>query len=85
MIGLLTLQAVRQAGAERVFVVDVDDTRLELALQLGATETFNSKKQDVVAEIQKRTSDAERMLRWSASASRMPSALPSKVCGRVER
>jgi L-iditol 2-dehydrogenase len=55
MIGLLTLQAVRQAGAERVFVLDVDDTRLELARTLGATETLNSKKSDAVAEIQKRT------------------------------
>ena len=55
MIGLLTLQAVREAGAARVFVVDVDDTRLELARNLGATQTFNSKKQDVAAEIQKRT------------------------------
>ncbi|HEY6490418.1 MAG: galactitol-1-phosphate 5-dehydrogenase [Terracidiphilus sp.] len=55
MIGLLTLQAVRQAGAESVFVVDVDDTRLELARKLGATETLNSKKSDVVAEIQKRS------------------------------
>jgi L-iditol 2-dehydrogenase len=55
MIGLLTLQAVRQAGAERVVVVDVDDTRLELARKLGATETLNSKKADTVAEIQKLT------------------------------
>jgi L-iditol 2-dehydrogenase len=55
MIGLLTLQAIREAGAERVFVVDVDDTRLEMARGLGATETFNSKTQNVVAEIQKRT------------------------------
>ena len=55
MIGLLTLQAVREVSAARVFVVDVDDTRLELARNLGATQTFNSKKQDVAAEIQKRT------------------------------
>ena len=55
MIGLLTLQAVRQAGAGRVFVVDLDDSRLKMARDLGATETFNSKQQDVVAEIQKRT------------------------------
>jgi L-iditol 2-dehydrogenase len=55
MIGLLTLQAARQAGAERVFVVDVDDTRLELARKLGATETLNSKNVNVVAEIQKHT------------------------------
>jgi L-iditol 2-dehydrogenase len=55
MIGLLTLQAARQAGAGRVFVVDLDDTRLKMASDLGATETFNSKKQNVVDEIQKRT------------------------------
>jgi L-iditol 2-dehydrogenase len=55
MIGLLTLQAIREAGAERVFVVDVDDTRLEMARGLGATETFNSKTQNVMAEIQRRT------------------------------
>lgn len=55
MIGLLTMQAIRQAGAARVFVADLDDTRLKMARDLGATETFNSKTQDVVAEIQKRT------------------------------
>lgn len=55
MIGLLTLQAVRQAGAARVFVIDLDDTRLKMARDLGATDTFNSKQQDVIAEIQKRT------------------------------
>jgi L-iditol 2-dehydrogenase len=55
MIGLLTLQAVRQAGAARVFVVDLDNTRLAMARDLGATETFNSKAQNVVAEVQKRT------------------------------
>jgi L-iditol 2-dehydrogenase len=55
MIGLLTLQAVRQAGAQRVFVVDLDDTRLKMARDLGASETLNSKTQNVVAEIQKRT------------------------------
>ena len=42
MIGLLTLQAARLAGAGRVFVMDVDETRLELARRLGATATFNT-------------------------------------------
>ena len=51
MIGLLTLQAVRQAGAGRVFVVDVDDSRLELARSLGATETFNSRNADIIPQI----------------------------------
>ncbi len=55
MIGLLTLQAARLAGAGRVFVMDVDETRLELARKLGATATFNTQgdaaARESVAEI----------------------------------
>lgn len=56
MIGLLTLQAALLAGAGRVFVFDVDDTRLELARSLGATGTFNSNNGNPILEIQKLTS-----------------------------
>lgn len=38
MIGLLTMQAARAAGFSRVFVADIDPTRLELARSMGATE-----------------------------------------------
>ena len=55
MIGLLALQAARQAGAGRTFVLDVDDTRLELARRLGATQTFNSRNGDAVAHIIEQT------------------------------
>ncbi|MGD0858500.1 MAG: galactitol-1-phosphate 5-dehydrogenase [Terracidiphilus sp.] len=55
MIGLLALQAARLAGAGRSFVVDVDDTRLELARNLGATETYNSRGADVVPQILEQT------------------------------
>jgi L-iditol 2-dehydrogenase len=41
-IGILTLQAVRAAGCQKVFVTDVDQDRLSLAKQLGATETLRS-------------------------------------------
>ena len=41
-IGILTLQAVRAAGCKKVFVTDVDQDRLNLAKQLGATETLLS-------------------------------------------
>jgi L-iditol 2-dehydrogenase len=51
MIGLLTLQAARLAGAGRIIVLDVDDTRLELARSLGATHTYNSRDDDVVPRI----------------------------------
>jgi len=56
MIGLLTLQAARRAGAGRVFVLDVDDSRLELARSLGATQTFNSRSADVIPRIIEQTS-----------------------------
>ncbi len=51
MIGLLTLQAARLAGAGEVFVLDVDESRLEMARGLGATRTFNSRGADVIARI----------------------------------
>jgi L-iditol 2-dehydrogenase len=51
MIGLLALQAALLAGAGGVFVIDLDDTRLELARNLGATRTFNSNNCDPISEI----------------------------------
>jgi L-iditol 2-dehydrogenase len=39
-IGLLILQALRATGYSRVFITDVDDTRLKLARNLGATGTI---------------------------------------------
>jgi L-iditol 2-dehydrogenase len=55
MIGLLTMQAVRHAGAGKVFVIDLDDTRLEMARSLGATQTFNSRNADVVKQVMELT------------------------------
>ncbi len=56
MIGLLVLQALRVAGCSRIFVADIDDSRLQLAAQLGATATINAKTADAVAEIRRLTS-----------------------------
>jgi len=53
-IGVLTLQALRAAGCKRVFVSDVDATRLKLAKELGATDVLLTDK-DVVARILQRT------------------------------
>jgi len=53
-IGVLTLQALRAAGCKRVFVSDVDATRLKLARELGATEVLLA-DQDVTAQILQRT------------------------------
>src|SRR5882757_9734346 len=42
MIGLLTLQAARASGCSRIFVADVDATRIELARSLGADAVIES-------------------------------------------
>ena len=61
MIGLLTLQAARIAGCGKVIAIDVDDTRLATARDLGATHTLNAKKTDVVTEVRTLTDGREQM------------------------
>lgn len=56
MIGLLVLQALRQAGCSQVFVSDIDDSRLQMAKDLGAAATINAKSSDAVAEVKRLTS-----------------------------
>jgi len=51
MIGLLILQAAREAGCPRIFVADVDATRLKLAATLGADETLHASGGDLAREI----------------------------------
>ena len=55
MIGLLLLQAARVAGAGRVFVSDVDATRLKLAKELDADETFLATGDGLAAEMLRET------------------------------
>jgi L-iditol 2-dehydrogenase len=55
MIGLFVVQALRAAGVDRVIAVDIDQTRLDLARKLGATQAIRSDQSDAVAEIRKLT------------------------------
>lgn len=50
-IGLLTVIAAKAAGASKVIVLDLSETRLEKALELGATHIVNSGKEDAVEAI----------------------------------
>ena len=72
MIGLLVVQALRAAGCQRVIAVDIEDDRLEFARKLGATETINSKDQDVVEEVLARTQG-----RWVDSSFEVVGATPT--------
>lgn len=54
-VGLSALMAAKISNCKYIFAVDVHDSRLKLAQELGATHTFNGKEVDVVEEIKKIT------------------------------
>ncbi|HYC72188.1 MAG TPA: galactitol-1-phosphate 5-dehydrogenase [Opitutaceae bacterium] len=55
MIGLLVVQALRWAGARTIVAVDLVDSRLALARELGATHALRSDRHDVAAELSRLT------------------------------
>ena len=55
MIGLLTLQAAKAAGCTRVLIADVDETRLNLARQIGAEEVLHASGAELISEVMHRT------------------------------
>ena len=50
-IGLMTAAMCRRSGASRVIVAGTSDARLELALQVGATDVVNSRTEDLDAAV----------------------------------
>jgi L-iditol 2-dehydrogenase len=57
MIGLLAAQALRAAGCSRVFVADVDSSRLKLAQDLGATAVLSAET-DIAKQVLQLTGGA---------------------------
>jgi L-iditol 2-dehydrogenase len=55
MIGLLILQAAKASGCSRVFVTDIDATRLELARSLGADAVIDSSRESLAARVERLT------------------------------
>lgn len=55
MIGVLAVQALRLAGCGQIIAVDIDDARLRLAEQSGATQTVNAAAADVPAVVREAT------------------------------
>ncbi len=51
MIGLLVLQAARAAGCSPIVVADVDETRLRLAVELGAETVIDTRRANLPDEI----------------------------------
>ncbi len=51
MIGLLLIQVLKQTGVGKVIGIDLADSRLELARQLGADVTINARDTDIQEQI----------------------------------
>ncbi len=51
MIGLLIAQSLKALGYRRVMVADVDETRLRLAREMGATETVLASGEELVRRV----------------------------------
>jgi L-iditol 2-dehydrogenase len=66
MIGLLIVQVLRHAGCRRIIAVDVDDSRLELAKSLGATDVLNAKSNDAVTAMLEMTDGRGVAASWEA-------------------
>jgi Zn-dependent alcohol dehydrogenase len=50
-VGLSSVMGAALAGAHPLIVVDIDDAKLALARELGATHTINGRDEDVVARV----------------------------------
>ncbi len=54
-VGGAAIAGARLAGAARIIAIDIDDRKLQLATELGATHTVNSTSSDPIAAIQSLT------------------------------
>ncbi len=54
-VGLNAMFAAILSGAERIIAIDINDERLALARQLGATDTVNAASPDCVGEVREMT------------------------------
>lgn len=56
MIGLLCIQTLKLAGFSKIIAIDLEDEKLALAKQLGATHTINARTSDPVSQVMTWTS-----------------------------
>jgi len=75
-VGMSAVMAARIAGCGRVIAVDLVQSRLNLALELGATDVVNAGDQDPVAAIQELTGGGAE---FSLDATGVPAVLRQAV------
>ena len=93
-IGLSAVIGAGLAGCAKIIAVDIHESKLEIAKELGATHTINSKKEDAVAKVRELTGG--KGADYSVEASSFPevmemaynaTAAPGKValCGNIKK
>jgi aryl-alcohol dehydrogenase len=81
-VGLSAIMAARVAGAAIIIGVDVNDARLELARELGATHTFNGANTNAAQEILKVTGSG---VRFALDATGIPAVIRAAVSSLAHR
>lgn len=81
-IGMVTLEAARAAGASRIFVVDIDDWKLSVAVKRGADEGINARREDPVESVKRLTGGEGVDCVFEASGSERASYQSVKVARR---
>jgi L-iditol 2-dehydrogenase len=51
MIGILAVQAFRAHGCNKVIAVDLEQSKLDMAREMGASESFLASDPDLIAKI----------------------------------
>ena len=76
-IGLLQLQLAKLCGASTVTVIDVVDSKLEMAKAMGADHVINAREEDVVDAAMELTNDYgyERVIEASGAPSAVENAI----------
>jgi predicted dehydrogenase/threonine dehydrogenase-like Zn-dependent dehydrogenase len=86
ILGLLTIQLLTASGV-RVAAVDLDDSRLAIAMELGAELIINSSKEDMLLAMENWTAGVgvDAVLFTAATSSNNPLSQSFKVCRRKGR
>ena len=56
-VGLNVIQGARIAGAEQIIAIDMNETKLQMAKEFGATATINASQGDPVSQVMSMTED----------------------------
>ncbi len=75
-VGLSAVMAARLVGAERIIAIDTNPSRLALAKELGATDTFAADAEELVAQIRATTG---RGVNFSFNTTTVPAVFTTAI------